>query len=94
MKIKPKKNKSKKKLSYMYGNFIYSKPSMKKSQDNLIDQANISLRKSFSDMENLVAKTYFLVENGEASRSELRKLYNFASKLEQMINDFKYSMMR
>lgn len=79
----------KKKLNQMYGDFIYSKSSMKKSYDELINRANVSLRKSFSDMEDLVAKTYFLVENGEASRSELRKLYSLASKLERIINDFK-----
>jgi len=78
----------------MYGDFIYNAPSMKKSQNALISRANISLREAYSDMENLLAKTYFLAENGEASRTELKKIFSYAAKLSAMIGDFKYSLLR
>lgn len=86
--------KKKKPLNRLYGDFIYDKSLMKLSQDDLADATNISLREAFSYMESLKAKTYFLVKNGEASRSELRKLHQFADKLEQMINDFKYGFLK
>lgn len=78
----------------MYGDFIYNTDAMKKSQDALSSKTNISLRAALSDMENLLAKTYFLVENGEASRSELRKIYNYSGKLLSLLDDFKYNIMR
>jgi len=90
MNLKPKK----KSLRQMYGDFIYHEPSMKKSQDALISRANSSLREAYSDMENLLAKTFFLAENGEISRAELKKIFTYANKLSVMIGDFKSSLLR
>ena len=89
-----KKKQRKKSLHQMYGDFIYHEPSMKKSQDALISDANASLREAYSDMENLLAKTYFMAENGLTLRSELKKIYSYAGKLSVMIEDFKYSLLR
>lgn len=88
------KKKKLKNINLMYGDFIYSPLAMKKSQNVLMNDANCSLRKAFSDMENLLAKTFLLVSENESSRSELRKIHSLASKLESMIDYFKYDVIR
>lgn len=92
--MKHKTKKKQRPLWKITGDIIYSAPAMKKSQNTLIDNFNMSLRKTYSDISDLVAKTYMLVENGEATRSELIKLSSLEKKLFDMVDDFKYSFMR
>ena len=86
-----KKSKS---IDKLYGDFIYDSKSIKQSQDLLLNKANQSLREAHADMENLLAKIYSLVENGDGSKSELRKTFHMSKKLSDMVNDFKSNFLR
>lgn len=84
----------KKKNIKIYGDGIYCKSAMEKSQNYLINKANGSLRAALSDIENLLTKTYFLAEINEATVSELKDLYRLRLKLSAAVNSFKYKFMR
>lgn len=84
----------KKNINQLYLDFFFSKRNNKLSQDKLIDKANLSLRKAFSDIESLLAKTYFLTKENNVSRAELRNIYNLRNKLATILDNFKYKIMR
>lgn len=92
--MKKKTKRKQKSMEQLYGDFLYNQKRLTRySQDDLISDANQSLRTAYSDMGDALAKTFFLAKNGEASRSEVKKLSSYYEKLFSLINDFKYSFM-
>ncbi len=84
-----KNKKRRKSLSKLYGDYIYDTRSMKNSHDTLMSKAEMSLRMSYSHLSDLLAKTFFLAQNGEATRAELRKIHAMANRISYMIEQFK-----
>jgi len=80
------KSSKKPKVKYDY---LYCKNSVKKSEDELFDKADQSLRKAYSDLCNHLHKQWLLYELGEGSLRRIRLLEKNAEKLSEMIEYIK-----
>jgi len=83
-----------KKLENLYGDFLYDTVKTKNSLENLVSDADTSIRKAYYCACNMTAKMFELAKQNECSRSELKRAYSNLKKIEKIVESFKKDFKR